>query len=95
MESLYQLYQLPLLLVHTPPPEYVEEQTPIDRVVCLLEVHKEVELPLPLAMYLIEQTTRVDTSGLAILEPCLLHLGCYQVRTCRPHLLEDGFLHNL
>ena len=46
-------------------------------------------------MYFIQQTTCVDSNGLAFFEAGLVHLGCDEMWALSLDLIQDGLLHDL
>ena len=71
------------------PPEYLS----VNRVICFLEVDKEVVSPPPASMHLIEESASMDSSGFALLEPCLVCFGGDQMWAGLLDLVKDRFLH--
>ena len=60
--------------------EQLPEDQPVHRVVSLLQVNEEVELPPPLTVYFVKESTGMDGSGLAIFKASLVCLRIYEMR---------------
>ena len=87
MQLHYQLDKRSLLLGLAPFLEQLPEDQPVHRVVGLLKVNEEVELPLPLPVYFIKKSTSMNGSGLAIFEASLVCLGSDDMRELLLNLL--------
>ena len=94
MEFRDELHQRPLLLVFASLLHNSPKDRSINGVIRFLEVDQEVELPLPAAMDLIEETACVDGRGLALLEARLVHLRGDHMWARSIYLLQDSLLHD-